>query len=536
MIRAGLVALALALLLAPAAAAQDVRTFDEYGPETPVSSAYAGELAISGDNVSCTDGSIFGDPESTDPADMAAFTNCGQFTIGFEQSPKSQVSVQVWTVDLASAAFATGSALDPANVTLSAFAGGSLVATDAANGIPEGVFAELSVAAPGGAQSIDSVVLTTDHIEMAIDDLSFAPAREPDTAIGGGPSGAVASRDAAFTLASTVDGSAFECSLDGAPFAPCGTAVAYSGLADGPHTLSAQATDPFQNVDATPAVRAWTVAFPVPPVDPDGDGVPADRDNCPAASNPGQADEDDDAIGNECELLPSGSLEPVAGLRTTVEAVAGQVFVRLPAGSAAARAAQYVPLKGIPASGQPPSRYVPLQGIASIPVGSTIDSRKGQVAMTSSATFPRPGNPTGTTQSGRFAAAIFTIKQARRRRADTASRPATDLVLATPPGAARACGSAATRPPKGIVRTLTGAVTGPAKGTFRAVGAASTTTVGRSATWITQDRCNGTLTEVGRGRVRVTDPRARTTVTVRAGQAYRARALLFAAKRRRLDS
>ena len=71
---------------------------------------------------------------------------------------------------------------------------------------------------------------------------------------------------------------------------------------------------------------------------------------------------------------------------------------------------------------------------------------------------------------------------------------------------------------------------------FRAVGAASTTTVARTTTWITQDRCNGTLTEVGRGRARVADHAADTTVTVRAGQAYRAKALLFAAKRRRQES
>jgi hypothetical protein len=103
----------------------------------------------------------------------------------------------------------------------------------------------------------------------------------------------------------------------------------------------------------------------------------------------------------------------------------------------------------------------------------------------------------------------------------------------TPAGRGRACASSATRPPKGIVRTLSGTVTGgPAKGTFRAVGKASITTV-RRGTWITQDRCNGTLTEVGRGRAAVFDRGTSTTVTVRSGQAYRARARLFAARRRR---
>jgi hypothetical protein len=274
----------------------------------------------------------------------------------------------------------------------------------------------------------------------------------------------------------------------------------------------------------------------VPPPDSDGDGVPAAVDNCPEAANPGQTDEDDDAIGNACEILPSGSLPPVAGVRTTVEAVAGEVFVRLPAHTIVARAALqppgFEPLKGVRPGSEQPARYVPLEGIASIPVQSTIDARKGQVAMTTDAEFNR-GRDSGERQSGRFAAAIFTIKQSRRRRAAAAGRSTTDLVMRTPPGSGRACATARTRPPKGIVRSFSGAVTGPAKGAFRAVGAASTTTVARATTWVTQDRCNGTLTEVGRGRATVFDRGARTTVTVRSGQAYRAKALLFAAKRRR---
>ena len=57
------------------------------------------------------------------------------------------------------------------------------------------------------------------------------------------------------------------------------------------------------------------------------------------------------------------------------------------------------------------------------------------------------------------------------------------------------------------------------KGFYRALGGAS---VGPSqnGTWITTDRCDGTLTEVGRGKVRVRDPRRHRTVTVRAGRGF----------------
>jgi hypothetical protein len=527
--RLGLVAGVLALALAPVVAAQTVepaqtRTFDDVESGTALFDVYP-DVTI-GAGASCID-EVQDDPVEDDQAGRAA---CHPLSIGFSE-PQAQVSLRVWTVTTSFTAF------DPALVELRAISGESTVGVDS-RVIAEDEWAPLTVATSDGTASIDSVVVSTDHSELAIDDLTYAATPQPDTAIVDGPSGVTASRDATFSVEASVSGSTIECSLDGAPFGACGP---YTGLADGAHSLQARATDPYGNVDATPAERAWTIAQPAPPPppppgDPDGDGVPAAADNCPSAANPGQTDEDDDAIGNACEILPSGSLPPVAGIRTTVEAVAGQVFVRLPARTIVARAALqppgFEPLKGVRPGGETPARFVPLEGIASIPVESTIDARKGQVAMTTDAAFDR-GADNGARQAGRFAAAIFTIKQSRRRRAAAAGRSTTDLVLRTPPGSARACATASERPPKGIVRSFTGAVTGPAKGAFRAVGAASTTTVARATTWITQDRCNGTLTEVGRGRATVFDRVARTSVTVRAGQAYRARALLFAAKRRR---
>ena len=47
------------------------------------------------------------------------------------------------------------------------------------------------------------------------------------------------------------------------------------------------------------------------------------------------------------------------------------------------------------------------------------------------------------------------------------------------------------------------AISGTGKGLFRTVGANSITTI-RDATWIVSDRCDGTLTEIGRGSATVT--------------------------------
>src|SRR5262249_9471231 len=128
---------------------------------------------------------------------------------------------------------------------------------------------------------------------------------------------------------------------------------------------------------------------------------------------------------------------------------------------------------------------------------------------------------------GAFAAAIFTIKQKRakaRRRA--AARTATQLVVRTPGGLERACSPSGVRPLKGIVRTMSA----QANGLFTVVGAASTSSV-ESATWIVQDRCNGTLTQVGKGRATVHDSKLNRDLEVKAGQEYLARAKLFAARR-----
>jgi hypothetical protein len=81
----------------------------------------------------------------------------------------------------------------------------------------------------------------------------------PDTSVDSGPSDPTAGTSADLSFSANETGSTFECDLDGAGFSTCTSPETYSALADGVHVFSVRATDAAGNVDASPAVFAWTV-------------------------------------------------------------------------------------------------------------------------------------------------------------------------------------------------------------------------------------------------------------------------------------
>jgi hypothetical protein len=169
---------------------------------------------------------------------------------------------------------------------------------------------------------------------------------------------------------------------------------------------------------------------------------------------------------------------------------------------------------------------VPLKGAASLPVGTTVDAQRGEIALSAAANGYAPGNRRARLQTARIRAGIFAIRQARlRKRAKRAKKIPATVAMVSPVGAQAPC---ARGPSKGVVRTL-GLV---AKGIFRAVGGASTATA-TNATFNVTDRCDGTRTDVGQGRVTLAVKGRKRPVTVRAGQSFFVRARLFAAKKGR---
>lgn len=157
--------------------------------------------------------------------------------------------------------------------------------------------------------------------------------------------------------------------------------------------------------------------------------------------------------------------------------------------------------------------YVELGDSASVPVNSLVSARGGTVAVTSAR------NLSGGTQTARFSGGTFRLAQRR------SSRPITDLVMAggnfrqcRAASAGRSVATTSARRTRRVRRLW-----GSGKGRFRTRGRHGAATV-RGTIWLTEDRCDGTLVRVRRGKVAVRDLRKRRTVMVRAGGSYLARA------------
>ena len=83
----------------------------------------------------------------------------------------------------------------------------------------------------------------------------------PDTVIDSGPSGSVTDTSATFTFSAS-EPSSFQCSLDGAAYAPCTSPVTYADLAVAAHTFRVVAVDSSYSADFSPPERSWSVAAP----------------------------------------------------------------------------------------------------------------------------------------------------------------------------------------------------------------------------------------------------------------------------------
>jgi hypothetical protein len=86
----------------------------------------------------------------------------------------------------------------------------------------------------------------------------------PDTAISSGPPATGEDATPTFSFTST-EPATFQCRMDAAAFAPCGSPFTSSALGVGGHTFQVRSTDLALNVDPSPATLAFTVVTPPPP-------------------------------------------------------------------------------------------------------------------------------------------------------------------------------------------------------------------------------------------------------------------------------
>lgn len=130
------------------------------------------------------------------------------------------------------------------------------------------------LAMPAAAGADDTGVGPVD----AVVDSLFPPPPPPETMIDSGPAETTTETTATFGFSSDVASASFECSLDGAEFAPCSSPATYEQLSVGTHNFQVRAVDVQRGTDPTPARRAVTVekteTQPAPEPPPTGGGDP----------------------------------------------------------------------------------------------------------------------------------------------------------------------------------------------------------------------------------------------------------------------
>jgi hypothetical protein len=200
--------------------------------------------------------------------------------------------------------------------------------------------------------------------------------------------------------------------------------------------------------------------------------------------------------GGSSQTLPPAS-RPVPGVSVTVRTVSGIVLVQLPRSST----------------------FVPLATAAEVPVGSVVNAIAGKMLLTSAV------NHHGGTKTGAFSGGSFQVRQPNARLPQTVLRLVGGSFAACSRTGGRAVAMMARaargrRSPRRVVRQLWGSDHG---GRFVTVGRTASAAV-RGTLWLTQDRCDGTLIRVVRGRVVVHTAGHRHNVVLGPGQSYFARA------------
>jgi len=187
-------------------------------------------------------------------------------------------------------------------------------------------------------------------------------------------------------------------------------------------------------------------------------------------------------------LLPAAAAAPPPMLGKTVAlaTVSGTVTVRVPGGTS-----------------------VPLTSAATLPTGTRVDTRDGEVELRSAL------DAAGRTQAGRFSGGVFEVRQPKARKGLTQIVMAGgDWTRCRASSSVSRAANATQKKARKPIRKLWGQ---DDHGRFETRGGGSVATV-RGTRWLTTDTCDGTRTTVVEGAVSVRRRATGATRLVRAGQ------------------
>jgi Ca2+-binding RTX toxin-like protein len=195
-------------------------------------------------------------------------------------------------------------------------------------------------------------------------------------------------------------------------------------------------------------------------------------------------------ISRGCDLVDRGRRRPSFRRSALVRSARGSVVLRLPGANP----------------------FVTVPRTVETPLGSTLDARKATLSVV---TTSRRGGPL---QKASVRGGRVTVLQPRGRSVTQLRLVGGDLARCRAPGASR---KKVRRQLRAHVEKHPGQTEGPAEYQVRGKHSDGST---RGTTWVTEDRCDGTMTRVIEGTVRVRDLPRHRTVIVRAGHQYLARA------------
>ena len=171
------------------------------------------------------------------------------------------------------------------------------------------------------------------------------------------------------------------------------------GFAAGAHALRVFAIDVYGRVDASPAATTFTVASPPLSSTATATACPTSATTVPPTRTPTRPTTTRTASATRATCCRPATSRPPRGRPRSC-------------GRSPARCSSSCPGRSLKQDGG----FIPLKGVASVPVGSTVDARKGELELKSAANGFAASDRRAKQQTARIRAGLFAIRQKRAKK------------------------------------------------------------------------------------------------------------------------